>query len=219
MKEYWKPIPGYEERYEISNLGQVRSVGRYISYTCNNKIYVRWLASKIRKLSCGAGKVPRITLYDGSNCCIYPVCKLVASVWVPNPNSYECVIHKDKNPFNNTANNLIWAPYTQINLSCDKEEWRPVFNYEGIYEVSNTGKVRSVSRNVSRNRKRNSKDILDNPAYTSKELKPYSVSRSGNVKYHLHRRTHSGYYGQSDEYIYAEELVRLAFPELYNLLF
>lgn len=26
------------------------------------------------------------------------------------------------------------------------EEWRPVVGYEGLYEVSNTGQVRSISR-------------------------------------------------------------------------
>lgn len=29
-----------------------------------------------------------------------------------------------------------------------KEEWKPVLGYEGLYEVSNTGKVRSLSRSV-----------------------------------------------------------------------
>ena len=28
------------------------------------------------------------------------------------------------------------------------EEWRPVVGYEGLYEVSNTGRVRSVDRYV-----------------------------------------------------------------------
>ena len=28
------------------------------------------------------------------------------------------------------------------------EKWKPIKNYEGLYEVSNTGKVRSVTREV-----------------------------------------------------------------------
>ena len=29
------------------------------------------------------------------------------------------------------------------------EEWRPVVNYEGLYEVSNYGRVRSLPRNTT----------------------------------------------------------------------
>lgn len=30
VKEIWKPLSGYEEIYEISNYGQVRSLNRYV---------------------------------------------------------------------------------------------------------------------------------------------------------------------------------------------
>lgn len=29
MEEIWKPIPGYENRYEASSLGNIRSIKRY----------------------------------------------------------------------------------------------------------------------------------------------------------------------------------------------
>ena len=31
MKEIWKPIAGYEGLYEVSNLGRVKSLERYVS--------------------------------------------------------------------------------------------------------------------------------------------------------------------------------------------
>lgn len=34
------------------------------------------------------------------------------------------------------------------NQTLDKEEWRPVVGYEGLYEVSNIGRVRSIDRNI-----------------------------------------------------------------------
>lgn len=102
-----------------------------------------------------------------------------------------------------------------------KEEWRPVnlSGYENLYEVSNTGKVRSVSRCVIRSRIHGMSRKLDihTANYASKELKPYCINKeTGMVKYHLHKRYKSGYYGQLDIYVYAEELVRGAFPELYR---
>lgn len=35
MKEIWKDIPEYEELYQISNLGRVRSKDRLIKVKCN----------------------------------------------------------------------------------------------------------------------------------------------------------------------------------------
>lgn len=103
-----------------------------------------------------------------------------------------------------------------------KEEWRPIplEEYSGLYEVSNTGKVRSISRVIHKNEPwHNRKGELIHREfdahYQSVELKPYVITKKGKqVKYHLHKRIHSGYYGQSDAYVYAHELVQLAFPEL-----
>ena len=100
-----------------------------------------------------------------------------------------------------------------------QEEWRPVIGYEGLYVVSNTFKIRSVNRsfNVSRLGK-----LGQTEKYTatrnSVELKPYSISKSGRVKFHLHRRIKSGMgsHTQSDEYVYIDNVVATAFPELFN---
>jgi len=105
-----------------------------------------------------------------------------------------------------------------------KEEWRPITieGYEHLYEVSNTGKVRSVTRVIHKSepawRARNGKIVPRefDAIYTSTELKPYMVAKNGLLKYHLHKRDHKGYYGQTDIYVYAEELVKGAFPELYK---
>lgn len=41
MKEIWKDIPEYEELYQISNLGRVRSKDRLIKVNCQNNSMVR----------------------------------------------------------------------------------------------------------------------------------------------------------------------------------
>ena len=102
-----------------------------------------------------------------------------------------------------------------------REEWRPVNidGYENLYEVSNTGKVRSVARTVTRSRIHGMSHKLDihEANFQSKELKPYCINKKTKlVKYHLHKRVKSGYGGQADMFVYAEDLVRGAFPELYE---
>lgn len=97
-----------------------------------------------------------------------------------------------------------------------QEEWRSIPGYEELYEVSNTGKVRSVSRAIRVKRMSRSQSVEDYFAKrSSKELKPYMVSQAGRVKFHLHRRIApgTGSHKQSDEYFYADQLVELAFGE------
>ena len=96
-----------------------------------------------------------------------------------------------------------------------KIEWRLVVGYEDLYEVSNSGKLRSIGRSFSVDRSRNH----INQHYTyhrkSKILKPYTVTKSG-VKYHLHRRVRRGCKGQTDKYVYIDTLMQQSFPELYS---
>lgn len=99
------------------------------------------------------------------------------------------------------------------------EEWRPVKieGYEELYEVSNTGKVRSTKRKVFEERLNGMSRKVENhyAHFKSRELKPYYIcKKSGLVKYHLHRRIKPGRCGQACMYVYANDLVRYAFPEL-----
>lgn len=61
------------------------------------------------------------------------------------------------------------------------EKWKPIKNYEGLYEVSNTGKVRSVTREVKTTNGRTVKT-------QGKELKPISsklTARHPNPMFHV----------------------------------
>ena len=219
MKERWKPIPGYRDLYEASNLGNIRSVDRYESCkTPSGQLALRFRPGKKLTPTCkNSTESSNTVLYVGlckyGKTSMFAVHKIIASLWVENPNGYRTVQHKDKNKRNNAASNLEWVPYLHKSDKISKEVWRPVPRYEGLYEVSQSGRVRSIRRNIQRTRTINSHTFVDCPQYNPTELKPYNITKKGTV-YHLHRRTRAGYYGQSDEYVYAEELVRLVFPEL-----
>ena len=90
----------------------------------------------------------------------------------------------------------------------NSEEWRPVVGYEGLYEVSNQGQVRSVQRELVQIRSR--LGVPNEPfirTFPSNMIKPFSTKRNG-LKIHLHKRIDGR---QTDEYFYIDNLVKQAF--------
>lgn len=113
MKEIWKDIQGYEGRYQVSNLGRVRSLSRkrWNGYTFTN------LEGRILKLRLNKNKgYLNVILYDGHrNGKTIEIQRLVAQAFIPNPNNLPCVNHKDENPRNNKVENLEWCDYRYNN--------------------------------------------------------------------------------------------------------
>lgn len=98
MKEIWKDIKGFEGRYMVSNLGRVKS----IKYRHHNKIEILKQENN--------NNYKRVCLFtkDGKRK-HFKVHKLVAMTFIPNPNNYNEINHKDENPHNNCVINLEWC--------------------------------------------------------------------------------------------------------------
>lgn len=103
--ENWKDIQGYEGVYEISDLGQIRSVDRLV---INPKKGIRRVAGRVLKPSICKGYYYLILCKEGKKK-FSQIHILVASHYVPNPENKPEVNHKDGNKLNNAANNVEWC--------------------------------------------------------------------------------------------------------------
>lgn len=109
MREQWREIAGYEGLYEVSNLGNVRSMERTVAY--GKASYVR--PSKMMKVTVGKNLYCRVTLTkDAKQTQVY-VHRLVAMAFIPNPDNLAEVDHIDANPSNNRCDNLRWVTHSE----------------------------------------------------------------------------------------------------------
>ena len=74
--EEWKPIVCYEEKYQISNYGQVKS----LNYRGSGK-------DKILKLQKDTYGYNKVILYKNGKAKTRTVHRLVAEAFIPNPNN------------------------------------------------------------------------------------------------------------------------------------
>jgi hypothetical protein len=116
QEEIWKPIKGYEESYQISNLGRVRSLDRKNSLG-------REIKGKIMNMpiqSCGYRQVFLSKLGVKKS---HRVHRLVAENFLDDENFYKkgyVVDHIDNDKLNNSLNNLQVITQRQ-NTSKDKK--------------------------------------------------------------------------------------------------
>lgn len=103
MQEIWKPIPGFEGLYEVSNMGQVRSLDRIIPDKTHG---TRKLAGKVLKQTQDKQGRRYVVLSKHSNTLKKRVHLIVAEVFIgPRVTGIE-VCHNDGNSGNNRADNL-----------------------------------------------------------------------------------------------------------------
>lgn len=156
--EEWRGVVNFEDYYQVSNYGRVKLLKRFGKNSMIKKAHIqegKHLAVYIRK---GETAVPRY------------IHVLVAESFGLYHSEKTYVRHKDGDYMNNRVDNLIAdIPYSQevvgdvktptqpmIKSLYEKgqrtvatnvtEEWMPVMGYEGYYEVSNFGNIRSLDR-------------------------------------------------------------------------
>lgn len=106
--EIWKDIKGYEGRYQVSNLGNVKSLKRIITNSLGRKHTINE-----RILSPGKDKdgYLQVNLHLNRKTKMVKIHRIVALTFIDNPNNMPIINHKDENKQNNKASNLEWCDY------------------------------------------------------------------------------------------------------------
>lgn len=115
MKENWGDIPGFEGRYQVSDLGRVKSLPFLQRYLLRNgKEAYRRTRERIRIPQFNNSGYAMVHLYLED--VAYPrlIHRLVAEAFVAGEGA--TVNHKDGVKSNNTAKNLEWASYSENHL-------------------------------------------------------------------------------------------------------
>ena len=106
MKRKWKPVSGYENLYEVSNYGDVRSIERRLP---RKDGIIRHVPYKILKPFENHHGYLRVCLAKNGTKKNYAIHRLVANAFVSNPSHFTQINHKDENIKNNCASNLEWC--------------------------------------------------------------------------------------------------------------
>lgn len=94
MEEIWKDVKGYEGYYEISNLGRVRSTS--------------YKGVRILKPAKMRNGYLNVILCVNQRRLHKNIHRLVAEAFIPNPNNYDTVNHKNEDKTDNRVENLEW---------------------------------------------------------------------------------------------------------------
>lgn len=103
MEEIWKNVVDYEGLYEVSNLGQVRSMPR--KGTFRDKHILRQAKNN--------NGYPMVHLFKNGKGKAIAVHRIVAKTFLKNPLNKRDVNHIDGNKENNNISNLEWTTHTE----------------------------------------------------------------------------------------------------------
>ena len=103
--EVWKDVVGYEGFYQVSNMGNVRSVDRQVE--CSNS--VRFYKGKVLSQCKDDKGYLRVLLATAGRHKSCQVHRLVAEAFIANEENLPEVNHKDERPENNCVDNLEWC--------------------------------------------------------------------------------------------------------------
>lgn len=112
MEEIWKDIKDCEGRYQISNIGRVKSLARDV--VCGMGNVVRFPERILKPQNTTDGYFG-VNIKINGKYRLRKIHRFVAQAFIPNPNDLPQVNHIDGNKLNNSVENLEWVtPHENI---------------------------------------------------------------------------------------------------------
>lgn len=139
-KEIWKTYPDYPF-IEASNLGRIRTKDRYVTDRNGRKLHIK--GRILKQYLNRKGGYMYVSFSVNEKTVHLQVHRVVAICFIPNPNNYPEVNHKDNDHTNNAMSNLEWCT-RQYNLDYKKKCGTSPAQVQGhpVFAVDlNTGKV------------------------------------------------------------------------------
>lgn len=118
--ETYKSIEGFDG-YEISNKGNVKSLEKdLVRKSKLGKEYIYHAKEKILKCKTDKDGYKLVNIFKDGKSYTLKIHRIVAEAFIPNPNNYPIINHKDENPANNSVENLEWCnnSYNQLYGEC-----------------------------------------------------------------------------------------------------
>jgi len=122
--EIWKDVVGFEDLYEVSNIGNVRRKGKSLMLNHNVGTYYYCVLTR----NC---KSTKIGLH-----------RILAQAFIPNPDNKPVIDHIDRNCKNNNLNNLRWVTYSENFMNRTKTK-KNTSGYKGVYWIESKKKYRA----------------------------------------------------------------------------
>lgn len=125
MEEIWKDIMNFENYYQVSNMGNVKSLDRYI-HTKNGKI--QFIKSRIMKVTIDKDGCAKVNLSKDGIKTTCSVARITYKAFNPDfdyYNAYSVVFHKDENQTNNYIDNLYVAEKRNAPILAEMTEYSP----------------------------------------------------------------------------------------------
>lgn len=128
MAEVWKDIFGYEGSYQVSNLGNVRSMN-----------YRR--TGNVKNLTPKENNCGRLWVELRKK--PFLVHRLVADAFIKNESNLPEINHKDGNPKNNEVSNLEWCTgeYNKQIYYETREDCKPTKLFSKVNQIDSEGNV------------------------------------------------------------------------------
>ena len=139
MNETWIPVVDYEGLYEVSNLGNVRSLDRKI--ISKSGAVMIFYGKQIRKRILRGGYVS-VELNKNSHGKTFNIHRLVASAFIPNPENKPQVNHINSIRTDNRVENLEWC------TNSENQKYAFKFGFQNsnhrirpVYQMDDQGKI------------------------------------------------------------------------------